>query len=161
VAEPSLRSRALVELATEFLDTGATAEAKTTLLDALSAARTIPETYVSAQRYDGLEAKMAQMIDITSYLADLQPLADTRLLALESERLSRETIGDPSFYLPKLAEDLALSGEFRLARAVAERVRDGDDQLQAFAATLKGMTFYLDPVLKKHVEAESRAAAQE
>jgi tetratricopeptide (TPR) repeat protein len=157
VMEPSLRARALMILADEYVDIGDKVAAEATLREALPAVRAIPETYVSTERFDGKTEKLSQMLAVTLRLDDLHPNPETQRLALESELRSRTTATDPSTYLPEVSKALALNGEFRLARIVAERSTGGGDQLKAFAATMDGITFHFDPELEHRIEEESRA----
>jgi hypothetical protein len=158
---PLQRARALMSVAAGFERIGNAASSKTGLLDAEAAANGIQEAYVSTDRFDGVMYKLSVMIDLARQFAEVGLLAESRSALRQAEALSRKTTEDPSYYLPGLANALAGDGQLESARRVAEQVRDGDTQLKAFAAALRGFSIYSDPALKRRIEADAKSAEAE
>jgi tetratricopeptide (TPR) repeat protein len=158
---PFQRSRTLIAVADGYKFVGREVNEKSSLLEALLAARSIPEAYVSATRLDGAVQKLEVMIGIADRLMNFEPWADGLRVLDEAEALSRRTTTDPSYYLPGLTEAVARSGQLELAVRIAERVRDGNTQLQAFGSAIRGYAFYKDPAMRKRMDAERHSNAQD
>jgi predicted DNA-binding protein len=157
--QPFQRSQALMAVAYGYGAVSKISESKATLLEALSAANNIQEAYLSVERLDGAEQKLDSMIGIAAALLDMESLTEGKAVLNEAQALSRRTTKDPSYYLPRFARELALSGQLKMAANVAERVRDGDEQLSAFANVLSGYTLYKEPALRKKLNANKMANA--
>jgi hypothetical protein len=149
--QPLPRSQLLAALAVGYLELGNMERAQAVFLEALADARRIPETIELTTGFDFCVAKMHVLAILALGLQELPPNDVSWQVALEAEALSRRASTPPSVYLPELARALAQSGEFRLSRIAAERALDPNSRLDAFAATLNGITFYNDRTLEKRV----------
>lgn len=156
--EPSayLASKMLINIADGYNETGQAEDAKAKLLEARSLAHSVDERYISRERLDGAEHKLDLLISIALKLAWLGASSESMQTLAEAQTLSGKTAKDPSYYLPKLAEALALNGNLKEARAVGGQVRDGDEQLSALAGALRGFTVGRDPSIGKSLTTETR-----
>jgi hypothetical protein len=159
--DPTISAGMFLSISDGYARVGQKEKAKLMLLKSLAIAERIDEGYISNERFDGAERKLDILIDIANRPEVLGTAADVGRVLQKARSLAQRTTGDPSYYLPRLAEAFAVEGQLKQARDVAEQVRDGDDQLSALAAALRGYTLYKDTKLRTRIaerpDASSRA----
>jgi tetratricopeptide (TPR) repeat protein len=149
------RAEALTDLASAASQLNDKSRASGLLDEALSAARKLPETYVSNERDDNSASKTDRLTAIALELWEIGRTSDADKIAHEADLASRHIAGDASYYLPLLCKSLAAVGDYVLARETAERAT-GNEELKAFAAVVREIARKLDPEVERLLREDER-----
>jgi hypothetical protein len=158
IKDDELRADALTKLASVCLRLSNRELAAHMLDEALGAARQLPEIYSSQTRRDFAAGKAEKLSAIALVLDRLGRTSDLSIVAHEAERVSRHIAEDPSYYLPQVAAAVARSGDYILARQVAERAVDGDNKLLTFSTVLEEIASRQDATVNRILQEPAKDA---